>query len=60
MNKNAIKSSILDELDAYWSKRMTELVDQDRISDADALFSEYIIDGEEPDKWLFIENIAKN
>ena len=55
MNKNCIKESILDEIDAYWANRMTELVDQDRISDADALFSEYIVDGEEPSNWLFMD-----
>ena len=45
---------IISELESQWCNRMTILVDEDRIGDADALFSEYVIDEQEPDDWLFM------
>jgi hypothetical protein len=52
---NTSQELIISELEQQWCNRMTILVDEDRISDADSLFSEYVIDGEEPDEWLFIQ-----
>jgi hypothetical protein len=52
---NTPQELIISELEQQWCNRMTILVDEDRISDADSLFSEYVIDGEEPDEWLFIQ-----
>lgn len=49
-----IRETVLIELDAYWSNRMTELVDENRIEDADALYYEYVVDDEEPISWIFI------
>lgn len=54
---DTLRDEIVSLLDAYWSERMTVLVDENRISDADALFSEYVIDGEEPEEWLFMEEV---
>jgi hypothetical protein len=52
---NTSQGLIISELEQQWCNRMTILVDEDRIGDADSLFSEYVIDGEEPDDWIFIQ-----
>lgn len=54
-----MRETIIIELDAYWSNRMTELVDEDRIEDADALYYEYVVDGEQPHHWIFIDEIEE-
>jgi hypothetical protein len=44
------------EIESSWCDQITKLVDEDKIQDADALFSEYVIEGVDPfdDEWLFI------
>lgn len=50
------REQILTELEVYWCDRMTELVHQNRINDADSVFSEFVVDGKEPfeQEWIFI------
>ena len=43
---NQINYSCLIELDTYWNERLAYLAQSDRLDDADALYSEYNIDGE--------------
>jgi len=43
------------ELEAYWNNRMCELVTEDRLDDADALYLEFVVDGEEPEQYMFLE-----
>ena len=43
------------ELEAYWNNRMCELVTEDRLDDSDALYLEFVVDGEEPEEYLFLE-----
>jgi len=38
--------------------RVSKLVDDYSIDDADALHSEFVVDGEEPDDWLFINDLT--
>jgi hypothetical protein len=53
---NITREEILSEVEVYWCDRMTELVQQNTIGDADALFSEFVVDGKEPfdSKWVFV------
>ncbi len=46
---------IICELEAYWNNRMCELVTEDRLDDADALYLEFVVDGEEPEEYMFME-----
>jgi hypothetical protein len=48
---NDIKEDCIIELEAYWNNRMCELVTEDRLDDADALYLEFVVDGEEPEYW---------
>jgi len=43
------------EIEAYWNNRMCELVTEDRLNDADALYLEFVVDGEEPEQYMFME-----
>lgn len=46
----------LYEIESAWCDQMTSLVGENRIQDADALYTEYVIDGVEPfdEEWLFV------
>jgi len=43
------------EIEAYWNNRMCELVTEDRLDDSDALYLEFVVDGEEPEEYMFLE-----
>ena len=43
---NQTNKRCLKELDTYWNERLAFLAQSDRLDDADALYSEYNIDGE--------------
>jgi hypothetical protein len=43
---NQINERSLRELDTYWNERLSYLAQSDRLDDAEALYSEYNIDGE--------------
>ena len=46
---------MMHEIEAYWNNRMCELVSEDRLDDADALYLEFVVDGEEPEEYMFLE-----
>ncbi len=48
---------ILVEIEDHWNHQMCYLVDKDRYDDADALYLEFVVDGEEPDEWMFMEDL---
>ena len=43
------------EIEAYWNNRMCELVSQDRLEDSDALYLAFVVDGEEPEGYMFMQ-----
>ena len=43
---NQINRRCLKELATYWNERLSFLAQSDRLDDAEALYSEYNIDGE--------------
>ena len=51
MNTN----QMMCEIEAYWNNRMCQLVSEDRLDDADALYLEFVVDGEEPEEYMFLE-----
>jgi len=54
---NNLHRQILIEIESYWNNRMCELVNEDRFDDSDALYLEFVVDGEEPDDWIFVEDL---
>lgn len=55
---NYLKEQNLVEIEAFWNQRMCQLVTDGRLDDADALYLEYCVDGEEPEDWLFLEDVG--
>tara|TARA_R100000655_G_scaffold33224_2_gene65506 strand:+ start:555 stop:728 length:174 start_codon:yes stop_codon:yes gene_type:complete len=51
---NEIKKDTLIELQSFWNIRMSELVDNDQLSDADSLYFEFNVDEKDKDI-LFLE-----
>ena len=43
---NQTNKRCLKELDTYWNERLAYFAQSDRLDDAEALYSEYNIDGE--------------
>ena len=43
---NQTNKRCLKELDTYWNERLAYLAQSDRLDDAEALYSEFNIDGE--------------
>ena len=54
MNRDTIITSIED----FYCSRMTELVDENKLDDSNAIFNEFIVDEKEPVEWLFLEDIS--
>lgn len=48
---------IIDIQNEQWCEQMTRLVENDQYDDADALYLEYVVDGEEPEEfcWFMLE-----
>jgi hypothetical protein len=47
----------IDEIEYQWCEQMTTLVEENRIQDADALYSEFVVDEVDCQdvEWLFIK-----
>ena len=52
-----LQRQILIEIEDHWNHQMCYLVDKDRYDDADALYLEFVVDGEEPEEWMFLEDL---
>jgi len=52
-----IHQQILIEIESHWNNRMCDLVNDKRYDDADAVYSEFVIDSVEPDEWMFVEDL---
>jgi hypothetical protein len=55
---------ILIEVESYWCQRMTQLTEENKPQDANSLFSEFVVDGEDPiqifdltSKWAFLQSV---
>ena len=50
----------ISKIEEHFQKQVAQLIDEDRYADADALFSEFVIDSEEPTEWVFMEVCEDN
>ena len=46
------------EIEEFYMGRLGDLVENQRFNDADAIFEEFVIDGEEPSEYLFISDMT--
>lgn len=59
MNQEEKNLSIYN-IEEFYCNRMEYLVDKERFDDSHAIFEEFVVDGEEPEEYIFItyhENI---
>lgn len=42
------------QIEEYYCNRMEYLVDMERFDDSHAIFEEFVVDGEEPEEYIFI------
>lgn len=48
----------IEHVENFYMERMELLVENEQFDDADALFREFVVDNEEPDEWIFINDIS--
>ena len=48
----------IDNVENFYMERMEYLVENEQFDDSHALFSEFVVDSEEPDEWIFINEIS--
>ncbi len=44
-------------VEEYYCNRMQELVEEEKFDDSNAIFEEFVVGGEEPEEWIFLEFI---
>jgi hypothetical protein len=42
------------QIEEFYCNRMEYLVDEERFDDSNAIFEEFVIDGEEPEEYVFM------
>ena len=42
----------------YFITRMDELVENDRFDDSHSIFEEFVVDMQEPDEWIFLNDLT--
>ena len=58
MKQDLILEQCVQNVEEFFMDRVTELVGDCNIDDADALHEEFVVDGAEPDDWLFIGDLT--
>lgn len=49
--------NLADYLESFYSDRMMTLISNDRFDDAHSLFLEFVVDSEEPEEYLYLEEL---
>jgi len=50
----------IETIEEFYMDRMSYLVDQEQFDDSHALFTEFVVDTEEPDEWIFLNDISES
>lgn len=58
MKESVMHESCIENVEDFFMERIMHLVDKTQIEDADAIHSEFVVDGIEPDDWLFINDLT--
>jgi hypothetical protein len=45
-------------IEEYYCSRMSELVDEERFDDSDAIFNEFVLNSKNPTEWTFVEDLT--
>lgn len=57
MNDTDRKWSIY-QIEEFYCNRMEYLVELEQFNDAHSIFEEFVVDGEEPGEWIFIDDLT--
>lgn len=49
------KDYLIDLIENFYTTRIPELIDENRYGDVDSIFKEFVVNGEEPNEWLFLD-----
>lgn len=58
MKESVMHESCIENVEDYFMDRLCHLVDKTQIDDADAIHAEFVVDGAEPEDWLFINDLT--
>lgn len=50
--------SCIENVEDFFMERIMHLVDKTQIENADAIHAEFVVDGIEPNDWLFINDLT--
>jgi len=49
------KDDTITSIEEFYCQRLTELVDQERYQDSNAIFQEFVVNSQEPYEWMFLD-----
>jgi hypothetical protein len=55
---NLLHQKCISVCEKYFMDRVFDLVAEDRIDDSDAIYLEFVLDGTEPEDWMFINDLT--
>lgn len=58
MKENVMHESCIENVEDFFMERIMHLVDKTQIENADAIHAEFVVDGIEPNDWLFINDLT--
>jgi hypothetical protein len=57
MTTDQLRDILISDVEEFYCSRSTYLMDYD-LRYLDCLFEEFVVDGEEPDEWLFMNDMT--
>ena len=56
-NTTKIREELITQIENYYCKRLTELVDMKMFDDAHSIYEEFAVDVDNPVEWFFIKDV---
>lgn len=54
-----MRTEIVEYLEAFYADRMMELFSQDAYEDAHAVYTEFVVDHQEPEEYFYLEYLSE-
>lgn len=58
MSMKDVHETCLNNVEEFFMDRVTQLVDNNRIDDADAIHTEFVVENPNSEEWLFISDMT--
>lgn len=59
IDKQDMHYQCIEQVENFYMERMEYLVDREQFDDSHALFTEFVVDSDEPDEWIFTQYISE-